>query len=90
MLAMAIAVGALVTFVEPGTNAGLCGRVVSIGEGAGGVPTVWAVQQGGSRGIKAPLAEVTLGCEGTRAGSGGPPSPGVVPTAGPAPRPGPR
>ena len=32
MLGMAIAVGALITFVEPGTNAGLCGRVVSIGK----------------------------------------------------------
>lgn len=87
MLAMAITVGALVTFVEPGTNAALCGRVVSVGEGAGGVPTVWAVQQGGSRGLKAPLAEVMPGCEGPRTGPAVTPTPVVGPSPGPAPRP---
>lgn len=59
-----ILVGALVTFTEPGTGSGLCGRVVSLGEGAGGVRMVWAVQQGGSRALRAPLADVRAGCDG--------------------------
>ncbi|GAP34662.1 hypothetical protein [Piscinibacter sakaiensis] len=68
-----IVLGAWVLFVEPGTTAGLCGRVVHLGEGAGGIPTLWAVQEDSGRAFKAPVAEVTLGA-----------GPGCAPVAAPA------
>ena len=62
MIEIAIVVGALVSYVEPRTGTPLCGKVAFVGEGVAGEPTVWAVQRGGSRAIKAPLAAVTRGC----------------------------
>ena len=62
MIALNVAVGVLVTLVEPGTTAPLCIRVTSIGEGPGGVPMVWGVQRDSSRGVRAPMAEVRAGC----------------------------
>jgi hypothetical protein len=62
MIEIAIVVGALVSYVEPRTGTPLCGKVAHVGEGVAGEPTVWVVQVGGSRAIKAPLAEVTRGC----------------------------
>ena len=58
----AISLGHLVTVVEPRTTVPICARVAHIGEGAGGIATVWAVQIGGSRLLKMPLAEVSPGC----------------------------
>jgi hypothetical protein len=62
MIALNVAVGVLVTLVEPGTTVPLCMRITSIGEGPGGVPMVWGVQRDSSRGVRAPLAEVRAGC----------------------------
>lgn len=80
MIEIAIVVGALVSYVEPRTGTPLCGKVAYVGEGVAGERTVWAVQVGGSRAIKAPLAEVTRGCGDAQTAA----SPGVPPAT-PAP-----
>lgn len=79
MTGIAIVAGALITFVEPGTTSPICGQVRTLAEGAGGEPIVWAVQQGGSRAFKAPVADVKPGCAASPARTTA-----TVPTAGPA------
>lgn len=66
MIETAIVVGALISYVDPRTGTPLCGKVAFVGEGVAGEPTVWAVQVGGSRAIKAPVAAVARGCADDR------------------------
>ena len=70
----AISIGQLVTVTEPRTTAAICAQVAYVGEGAGGIPTVWAVQRGGSRTLKLPLAEVRPGCSDGAAPAAGAPA----------------
>lgn len=78
MIEIAIVVGALVSYIEPRTGTPLCGKVAFVGEGIAGEPTVWAVQLGSSRAIKAPLAAVTRGCGDDKAPTLPSPAPGTV------------
>lgn len=78
MIALTVAVGALVTVVEPGTTMPLCTRVTAIAEGPGGVQMVWGVQRDSSRGVRAPLAEVRAGCPAASAAIASPTTPGVA------------
>jgi hypothetical protein len=80
MIALAIAVGSFVTVVDPGTTTPLCIRVTAVGEGPGGIATVWGVQRESSRGVRAPLTEVRAGCA---------PGPASLATGTPAPLPAP-
>lgn len=80
MLEIAIAVGTLISYVDPRMSTTLCGRVAFVGEGVAGEQTVWAVQVGGSRAFKAPLAQVTRGCPEERSAVAPP-----VPPARPVP-----
>lgn len=75
MIVTAIAVGTLISYVDPRTGSPLCGRVAYVGEGVAGEPTVWAVQVGGSRAIKAPLGDVTRGCADDRNAASSPAAP---------------
>jgi hypothetical protein len=77
MIALTVAVGALVTIIEPGTTMPLCTRVTAIAEGPGGVQMVWGVQRDSSRGVRAPLAEVRAGCPPASAAITSPTTPGV-------------
>ena len=77
----AISVGQLVTVTEPRTTAAICAQVAYVGDGAGGIPTVWAVQRGGSRTLKLPLAEVRPGCSSGAASPVGAPATDPTPPA---------
>lgn len=84
MIETAIVVGALISYVDPRTGTPLCGKVAFVGEGVAGEPTVWAVQLGGSRAIKAPVAAVIRGCADDRSAAAPPALPASPAQAVPA------